>query len=134
MKYYKTSNLSIQNSNINTNIFINHLLLDYFDKSKFTFYNDTYNNLRKNLLIDKYKKKKIDSSFFNSHNISILRIKDNKIIKLPQLNNNNSLFNYEYFINLIKKSTKPFIFSDTSSNTNNFSSINSIIYLYFNIR
>lgn len=134
MKYFKTSNISVHNSNINTNIFINNLLLDYFDKSKFTFYNDTYDNIRKNLFINKYKKNIISNTFFYHTDVTILRIKDNKIIKLPKLKNNNSLFNYEYFINLIKNSNKPFIVSDTFSNTKDFSSINSIIFLYFNTR
>lgn len=134
MKYYKTSNLSIQNANINANIFINCLLLDYFDQSKFYFYNDTYDNIRKNIIKNKYEIKKIvNQLFYTTKYMSIVRLKDNKILKLPKLNNNNSLFNYEYFINLIQQSNKPFIFSDNSLNTQNFTTINSIIYLYFNI-
>lgn len=134
MKYYKTSNLSIQNNHINSTIFINYLLLDYLDTSKFYFYNDSFDNVRKNIINNKYEKNKINNTFFNTNHVSILRLKDNKILKLPKLSNNNSLFNYEYFISLIKKSKQPFIFSDNLSNTKNYSTINSIIYLYFNIR
>lgn len=134
MKYYKTSNISIQNDNINSTIFINHLLLDYLDSSKFYFYDDSFDNVRKNIINNKYEKNKITNTFFNTNYLTILRLKDNKILKLTTLNNNNSLFNYEYFIHLIKKSKQPFIFTDNLSNTKNFTTINSIIYLYFNIR
>ena len=50
MNYYKTTNLSIQNNNINCNLFINELLLEYYDESKFNFYRENYEYLRKNML------------------------------------------------------------------------------------
>lgn len=136
MKYYKTSNISIKNCNINTNIFINELLLDYLDVSKYYFYNEEYNNLRNNIVNNDYEKNKIKNNFFNKNNnenIMILRKSDNKIIKLPRLDYNNSLFNYLYFINLIRKQKEIFFFKDNDNNIDNFSTINSIIYLYFNI-
>jgi len=110
MKFFKTSNLSLLDCNINSTIFINELLLEYLDNSKYIFYNEEYNVLRNNIVNNIYNKNKITNSFFNKNEVYILRIKDNKILKLPPIFNNNSLFNYSYFINIIKKSKKKFFF------------------------
>lgn len=136
MSYYITTNTSIYDNIINCNIFINELLIDYYDNKKFVFYYSTYEDLRNAILNNTFEKcKKIKNNlFYNKNNIFILRIRDNKIIKLPKLliNNPNSNFDYSFFIDMIKKKNYSIILN-SQKNKNNLSIINSIIYLYDNL-
>lgn len=135
MKFFKTSNLSIQNDKINSNIFINELLQEYLDESKYIFYDETFDNIRKNMLFNQDKLKKIANNFYHNKNkIFIVRKKDNKIIKCNKIINNNHYFNYSYFIDLIKNSKKKkFYFCDNYGNIEQFKTINTILNLYFYI-
>jgi len=136
MSHYITTNTSIYDDMINCNIFINELLIDYYDNKKFIFYYSTYEDLRNSILnnsFDKCKKLK-NNLFYNKNNIFILRVKDNKIIKLPKLiiNNTNSNFDYSFFIHMIKKKIYSIIVN-SEINKNNLLIVNSIIYLYNNL-
>lgn len=135
MKYYKTSNLSIQDNNINSIYFVNELLYPFYNDKKYVFFKENYDTLRKNIVNGNYDDNKIKTTFYDN-NILILRKKDNKIIKLPKLknNNNNTNFNYSFFIHLIKKSKKnPFYFCDSNKILDNYKTINGILYLYYQL-
>lgn len=135
MSSYITTNISINDNVINSNTFVNELLIDYYDRNKFTFYYSKYDDLRKNILNNDFNncKQLKNNLFYNKNDIFILRKKDNKIIKLPKLiNNSNSNFDYSLYIHMIKKKEYSIILN-SDNNDNDLSTINSIIYLYNNL-